>query len=71
MTKFTPEEALKLDNKEKQKELIENVSDRHKVDVDYVVKPAHFKIGSKVRVKLNKGGLGKASTASWIQLSIP
>jgi len=64
MTKYSPSQALDLKG-EDQKKLIQNVDDRHKLDVDYVVLPAKFKVADKVRVKLNKGTLGKSSTPSW------
>jgi len=64
MTKFSPSQALDLQG-EDQKKLIQNVDDKHKLDNDYVVLPTKFKVGDKVRVKLNKGTLGKSSTPSW------
>ena len=61
-TKYTPDEAVKL-SEENQQKLRDNVKANQ--DEGVVVKKDIFKVGDKVRLKLNKGTLGKSSTPNW------
>ena len=61
-TEFTPNEAMALP-KEKWDILIKNVVDKQ--DQDIIVEKGQMQKGDKVRIKLNKGSLGKSSTPSW------
>ena len=61
-TKYTPKEALELSEDDRQK-LIDNVKANQ--DFDQVVKKDILKVGDRVRVKIAKGVLGKASTPNW------
>lgn len=61
-TGYTPDDALKLKPNEYEK-LIDNVKANH--DDDIIVRKDIYKAGDKVRLKLNKGTLGKSSTPSW------
>ncbi len=66
MTKFDPSQALDLKTDEEQQELRDNVFKQHEEQLQRARQPEQlFKVGDKVRVKLNKGTLGKASTPSW------
>ena len=66
MTKFNPTQALQLDTIEEQKQLIDNVTNIHKEKFEDNIVPTNlYKVGDKIRVKLNKGTLGKQSTPSW------
>lgn len=61
-TKYTPNEALELKEDEYQK-LIDNVKANQ--DDDIIVTKDIYKVGDSVRLKLNKGTLGKSSTPNW------
>ena len=61
-TKYTPDEALEL-KPDEYKKLIDNVKANQ--DEDIIVVKDIYNIGDKVRLKLNKGTLGKSSTPSW------
>ena len=63
-TEYTPNEALQLSTSKQQQKLIDNVESKHKQEFDPRSSES-FKVGDKVRVKLNKGTLGKSSTPSW------
>jgi len=63
-TQYTANEALDL-SETAQKTLINNVNDKHKLESDYKLNTSKYKVGDKVRIKLNKGTLGKSSTPSW------
>lgn len=61
-TKYTPDDAVKLSDKDQQK-LRDNVKENQ--DEGVVVKKDIYKRGDRVRLKLNKGTLGKSSTPNW------
>ena len=61
-TKYTPDEAVKL-SEENQQKLRDNVKANQ--DEGVVVQKDIFKVGDQVRLKLNKGTLGKSSTPNW------
>lgn len=61
-TKYTPLEALEL-KPDQYQILIDNVASNQKNDV--VIKKDIFQKNDIVRIKLNKGTLGKSSTPSW------
>jgi len=61
-TKYTPNEALELNADDYQK-LRDNVKANQ--DDDIIVTKDKFNIGDTVRIKLNKGTLGKSSTPNW------
>ena len=61
-TKYTPNEALELKEDEYQK-LRDNVKANQ--DDDIIVTKDKYNIGDTVRLKLNKGTLGKSSTPNW------
>lgn len=61
-TEYTPNEALEL-KPDEYKKLIQNVKDNR--DEDIIITKEWYKVGEKVRLKLNKSTLGKASTPNW------
>ena len=65
-TQYTPNQALELKG-EDQKKLVNNVEDKHKIEVnnEKIVIRTDYKVGDKIRVKLNKGTMGKSSSPSW------
>ena len=58
-TQYTPNQALELKG-EDQKKLVNNVEDKHKIEVnnEKIVIRTDYKVGDKIRVKLNKGTMG-------------
>lgn len=61
-TEYTPDEAMALP-KDDWHILRKNVVDKH--DNDIIVTKSQMQKGDKVRIKLNKGSMGKSSTPSW------
>lgn len=61
-TEYTPNEAMSL-APEDYNRLIANVKEKQNQEI--VVKKGVYEVGDKVRLKLNKGVLGKSSTANW------
>jgi len=61
-TEYTPNEAMGLAPEDYDK-LITNVKEKQNQSI--IVKKGVYKVGDKVRLKLNKGVLGKSSTANW------
>ena len=65
-TGYSPSDSVLFTDKERQVELRKNVSDAYKPKVKGTFVPSvKFETGDKVRVKLNKGKLDKASTPNW------
>lgn len=63
-TEYTPNEALQLKTETQLSKLVENVETKHKEEYNPEFSQS-YKVDDKVRVKLNKGTLGKSSTPSW------